>query len=260
VKLVIVGSGTAVPDGERNSAGYFVEAGDARVLLDCGAGTVHALARLNLPWERMTHLFISHFHVDHCGELASLMFAFKWGMREERTEKLTIIGPAGLDRLIQGLKLAFGAKLFEPRFPLEIRMLAGGESIRLSDTATLSVAKTPHTDESLAARIESDAGAICYTGDTDVSDSRPEFFRESDLLVSECSFEERREGVRHLSIRDAALLAERAEAKRLVVTHFYFRVIEDELKRRLREYYSGDVVIARDGMALEIHRPPQTNH
>ena len=63
MKLTILGSGTVVPSGTRNSAGYFVELPEARIMLDCGAGNLHALARYELPWQRMTHLFISHFHV-----------------------------------------------------------------------------------------------------------------------------------------------------------------------------------------------------
>src|SRR5262245_56975931 len=93
MKLTILGSGTLIPNGSRNSAGYFVELPDARIMLDCGAGTLHALARYGLPWERTTHLFISHFHVDHIGELASLLFAFRHGTRASRSEPLTLIGP-----------------------------------------------------------------------------------------------------------------------------------------------------------------------
>ncbi|HSE38723.1 MAG TPA: ribonuclease Z, partial [Blastocatellia bacterium] len=153
MKLTILGSGTVVPSGSRNSAGYLVELPGARVMMDCGAGTVHALARYGLPWERMTHLFISHFHVDHVGELASLFFAFRYGMRVNRTEPFTIIGPDGLDRVMVGLRTAFGSKLFEMTFPVSVRMLTPGESVELGGGgSTLSVAKTPHTDESLAVR------------------------------------------------------------------------------------------------------------
>ena len=70
IKLTILGSGTSAPHAGRNSAGYFVETGDSKIMLDCGAGTLHALARFDVKWQEMTHLFISHFHVDHIGELA----------------------------------------------------------------------------------------------------------------------------------------------------------------------------------------------
>lgn len=252
MKLTIIGSGTAVPSGERNSAGFFVETSDARVMMDCGAGTVHALARFGIAWEEMTHLFISHFHVDHCGELASLMFAFKWGMQNARSEKLTIIGPVGLDRVIEGFKHSFSENLFSPKFPLEVRLLAPGESLQLGKDTRLSVAKTPHTDESLAVRVESSGHSICYTGDTEYSDDLPAFFHRADVLISECSFRERREGVRHLSISDAARMAAKSEAARLIATHFYFDFDEAELKRELERDYSGEVMIARDGMTVEL--------
>lgn len=143
MKLTILGSGTVVPDGERNSSGYFVEAAGARVMLDCGAGTVHALARYGVDWQQMTHLFISHFHLDHVGELAALFFAFRHGMKTERTEPLTLIAPRGIDRVMHHLKEAFGEKLFTPKFPFDLITIEPGETVRLNDDCTMSVANPP---------------------------------------------------------------------------------------------------------------------
>jgi ribonuclease BN (tRNA processing enzyme) len=251
MKLTILGSGTVVPSGSRNSAGYFVELPDVRIMMDCGAGTVHALARFGLPWEQMTHLFISHFHVDHIGELASLLFAFRYGMKTNRSEPFTIIGPLGLDRVIDGLKMAFGPKHFEAKFPVNLRTITPGERLELGSDSTLSVAKTPHTQESLAVRIES-RRALCYTGDTDYSEQLAGFFTKADVLISECSLREPREGVRHLSVRQAARLAAKSEVAKLIVNHFYFEVDETELKRELEREYSGEVIIGRDGLVVEV--------
>jgi ribonuclease BN (tRNA processing enzyme) len=252
MKLTILGSGTVVPDGDRNSAGYFIQAGGARLMLDCGAGTLHALARYRLPWETITHIFVSHFHVDHVGELASLFFAFKYGMSSGRREPLLLVGPRGLDRVMRGLEEAFGPGLFEPGFPVHLKMLEPGEQINLAGDLSLSVAKTPHNEESLAARIARPGRSICYTGDTASSDELAEFFKGASLLISECSFERRRPEIPHLSIEEAAELAARASAARLVVTHFYFEVNEAELYSSLSERYSGQIIIGRDGLALEV--------
>jgi ribonuclease BN (tRNA processing enzyme) len=252
MKVTILGSGTLAPSGSRNSAGYFVEAPDARIMMDCGAGTMHALARYELPWEQMSHLFVSHFHVDHIGEIASLLFAFRYGMKTDRTEPFTIIGPRGLDRVLEGLKTAFGSKIFEPKFPLIVRMAAPGETLDLGNESTLSVAKTPHTDESLAVRIESGGRALCYTGDTAYSEELAGFFSKADLLISECSLREPREGVRHLTVRQAARLAAQAGVAKLVVTHFYFDVDEGELKSELARDYPGELLVGRDGLVIDV--------
>ena len=252
MKLTILGSGTGVPSGSRNSAGYFVELPDARVMMDCGAGTMHALARYGLPWEQMTHLFVSHFHVDHIGELAPLLFAFRYGMKTDRSEPFTIIGPRGLDRVMDGLKMAFGSKLFEGKFPISVRMTAPGQRLELGGGSTLSVAKTPHTQESLAVRIENRGRTLCYTGDTDYSEELAGFFNQAGVLISECSFREPRDGVRHLSVRQAGRLAAQAEVAKLIVTHFYFDVDETELKDELEREYSGEVIIGRDGLVIEV--------
>jgi ribonuclease BN (tRNA processing enzyme) len=252
MKLTILGSGTVVPNGARNSAGYFIESGDVRLMMDCGAGTVHALARYGCDWERLTHLFISHFHVDHVGELASLFFAFKYGLSRERRAPLAIIGPRGLDRVIAGLKQAFGEKLFEPKFPVNLQLLAPGERIELTGDARLAVTKTPHTDESLAARVTSGARSISYTGDTDYSEAVATFFAKTDVMISECSFRERRPDVRHLAIRDVARMAAIAEARTLIVTHFYFEVDEEIVRQEIKRDYSGEVIIGRDGFQVEV--------
>lgn len=252
MRLTILGSGTVVPDGMRNSAGYFIETGEVRLMMDCGAGTVHALARYGCDWERLTHIYISHFHVDHVGELASLFFAFKYGMRSERDEPLTIIGPRGLDRVIDGLKQAFGETLFSPTFPVNLRLVDPDEEIELAGNIWLAVAKTPHTDESLAVRVNSGASSIGYTGDTDYSEAVGRFFAKASVMISECSLRERRPGVRHVSINDVARMARLAEAERLIVTHFYFAVDEKEVTREIRREYSGEVIIGRDGLQLSV--------
>jgi len=251
MKLTLLGSGTLVPDGMRNSAGYFVEAGDVRLMMDCGAGTVPALARYGCDWERLTHLYISHFHIDHVGELAPLFFAFKNGMCSERSEPLTIIGPRGLDGVMDGLKRAFGEKLFAPKFPVNLRMIVPGERIDLSADSSLVVTKTPHTNESLAVRVTSGANSICYTGDTDYSQEVAHFFAKTSVMIAECSFRTRRAGVAHLSINDVACMAAVAEAERLVVTHFYFDVDEEEITSEIRRDYSGEIIIGRDGLQVE---------
>jgi len=252
MKVTILGSGTVVPSGTRNSAGYFVELPGARVMMDCGSGTVHALARYGLPWDLMTHVFISHFHVDHVGELAALLYAFRYGMKSQRTEPLTIVGPPGLHRVLDGFKMAFGSSLLEAPFPITVQTINPGDKIEFGPGATMSVMKTPHTRESLAARIESGGRVLCYTGDTAYDDALAPFFDKASILISECSFRGPREDARHLSIAEAAKIASQARVSKLIVTHFYFDVDEVALQHELQSGYEGEVIMGRDGLSIEV--------
>jgi ribonuclease BN (tRNA processing enzyme) len=256
MKLTILGSGTVVPDGSRNSSGYFVELPDAKIMLDCGAGTLHALARYQLPWEQMTHLFVSHFHADHIGELASLLFAFSYGTKSPRSDPFTIIGPAGLQAVLDALETAFGGKLLKAKFPINVVMLSPDETLQLGNESELSVCKTPHTAESLAVRIEADNYSLCYTGDTAYDDALVDFFIGADVLISECSFREPREDVRHLSVSEAARLARLTNVGTLILTHFYFDVDEEQIIPEVLKSYSGEVIVGRDGFCMDLTSIP----
>jgi len=221
-------------------------------MLDCGAGTLHALARYQRPWEQVTHLFISHFHADHIGELASLLFAFSYGAKAARSEPFTIIGPDGLQAVLDALDTAFGGKLLKTKFPIKVITLSSGQTLQLGTMSELSVCKTPHTAESLAVRIDTNDYSLCYTGDTAYSDDLVDFFIGADVLISECSFREPRDDVRHLSVLEASRLAGRANVGTLILTHFYFDVDEVQLIVEGFSEYSGEVIVGKDGFSMDL--------
>jgi ribonuclease BN (tRNA processing enzyme) len=256
VRLVVLGSGTGVPSATRASSGYWLEAGDdVRLRLDCGPGTVHAMAGHGVDWPRVSHQWVSHFHVDHALEIPALLFALKYGRGQapDKRGPLTFIGPRGLRRLVEALVVdAFQTSLLEQQFPVDVRELAPGDAIDIGAGVALSTAKTPHTEESLAVRVESAGRAIGYTGDTAASPELAAFFRDVDVLVAECSFPDDPQGTRHLTAAETAALATAARAKHLVAVHAYFDPEREHLAERLRESFPGQITIAADGTTLEI--------
>ena len=96
-----MGTGTVAPHAERTAACHWVARGDLRILLDCGAGSLHRLAHCGLPWPRITHVILSHFHPDHYGELPMLVYALKYTTVPARREPLVVLGPPGVVRLVK---------------------------------------------------------------------------------------------------------------------------------------------------------------
>jgi ribonuclease BN (tRNA processing enzyme) len=251
VKLTILGAGTCMLSPIRSCSGYWVEAGPVRMRLDSGAGTVHAMTRFGLPWETVTHQFISHFHLDHCGELPGLLWCLKHGRRTPRSTPLEILGPVGLKALLETTSAMHLGNLFDQGFPITVRELSPGDAVGLGGGVTLSVAKTPHTPESLAVRMEASGRSLAYTGDTAWSPDLPRFFGDVDLLVAECSHIELPVGSRHLDSTQAAMLAREANARRLIPTHFYFDPDKERLAERLAAGYDGGITVAGDGLTIE---------
>jgi ribonuclease BN (tRNA processing enzyme) len=251
MKLTVLGGGTCMLRPDRACSGYWVESGAVRLRLDAGAGTMHTMTRFGLPWETITHQFISHFHLDHVGELPGLLWCLKWGRRAQRTAPLEILGPVGLRALLEQVSAVHGADLFDQQFPVSVRELTPGERVELADGVTLGVAKTPHNPESLAVRVEAGGRALGYTGDTTWSPDLPRFFGDVDVLVAECSYITLPRGSIHLDAAQTARVAREAGARRLVATHFYFDPDEERLAERLAAAYDGGIAIASDGLTIE---------
>ena len=56
-----------------------------RLLIDCGSGITRRLAERGSPWQTITHVAITHFHIDHHGDLPTLIFAWRYGFLPART-------------------------------------------------------------------------------------------------------------------------------------------------------------------------------
>jgi ribonuclease BN (tRNA processing enzyme) len=251
MRLTTLGTGTASPS-TRVNAGHLLEAGSVKLLMDCGSGVVHRMGAIGANWLGVTHLAITHFHPDHTLDLTTLMFAWKYGTLPPRTAPLTIVGPVGISRLIEQFAGVYGETVRAPGFPVTMRELAPGERVDLTDGVTLEARKVPHTAESVAYSVERGGTRLIYTGDTGFDTAMAEWARGCDLLLAECSLPEQLAVPSHLTPAQVGVMAEVAEPARLVLTHFYPPVLDENIPEIISLRYSGEVVLATDGWSTEI--------
>lgn len=250
--ITVVGSGTAAPEAERVCSGYWIEVDQTRILMDCGPGVVHGLARQSLPWPRLDHLVVTHFHNDHIGDIPMLLFALKWGAARGRTEPLDVWAPRGFRQRLAAMATAFGKHVSDPGFRVTVHEVGVGDVLDVGP-CTLRSAKTPHTDESLCYRLEHRGTALGYTGDTGPSRDVGRFMSGCDVLIAECALPDGSAIPTHLSPSSLAELAGEAGPGRLVVTHVYPQLDAMAPLDRIRDAgYTGDLVRARDGLALVV--------
>lgn len=247
-----LGTGTVAPSAERTAACHWVARGDLRVLLDCGAGALHRLARFDLPWTRVSHVILSHFHPDHFGELPMLVYALKYTAVPARHEPLVVLGPPGVVRLVKALAVGFGDWLLNPGFPLAVLDVNPGEPFPLDAEVTLELCRVPHTPESAAISLTAPEGRLVYTGDTGPSAELERWAAGCDLLLAECSLPESMAMDIHLTPERAGEMAARARARRLVLTHFYPPVETSDPAVLAARRFGGPVTAARDGARFTI--------
>ncbi len=255
MELIVLGSGTSIPHPGRSSSGYWLRNENANVLLDCSVSAIGRILQENLDWQDLDSIWISHFHLDHCGGLAPLLAGIKHsGQMKARKKPLSIFGPNGLRRLLEGFDGVYSYKLFEQPFPLEILEIEQLEEFELAPGLTAVALKTPHTPESHAVHVRDKAGgSLVYTSDTGFSDTIDAFARRVGLLVIEASFPKNKPTEKHLELAEAIYIVRRAEPQIALLTHLYPEwddvSFEDEMKKSpgLRK-----VVKAFDGMRVKV--------
>ncbi|MFL6227354.1 MAG: MBL fold metallo-hydrolase [Pyrinomonadaceae bacterium] len=255
MRLVVLGSGTAVPHPRRASSAHWLETRGGTLLLDCGAAAAHRMAQETLDWANLDAIWISHFHLDHVGGLAPLLFGTRHAPQTRgRRKALTIFGPQGLATLLRDFDRANDYKLFEQPFPTEVREVAPQAAFDVLPGVRAETFSTPHTRESLALRLaetETDASLV-YTSDTGYTDSLAAFARGISLLLTECSFPRDKPTETHLELAEAMRLASLAAPRRALLAHLYPEWDGIDLEAEAKKLWDGETLEARDGLRLEI--------
>jgi ribonuclease BN (tRNA processing enzyme) len=269
--VTILGAGTAIPAPRHSPAGVLVRVAGERVLLDAGPGTLQRLRTIGVSPVQVDRVFLTHYHVDHCLELVTLLFALRIP-EPARTTPLSIYGPRGLRTLVRRLDTAFHGWLSPRSYRLTLQEL-DATTLRLPGY-TVRTAPMRHTAPALGYRLEiaapTPSGArrpagqppanwrglrgqpvtapvnLAYSGDTDVCPEVVELGRAADLLILECSMPDERKVAGHLTPSECGRIAREAGCRHLVLTHFYPVFERDDIRRRVRRAFRGRLTLARD--------------
>ncbi|MGB5157822.1 MBL fold metallo-hydrolase [Desulfobacterium sp. N47] len=253
MSVTILGSGTCVPSLKRSSCSVLIETGKAKILIDCGLGTIRRLLENSTEIYDISHILLSHFHPDHTGELVSFLFASKYPDGSKRKIPLTVIGGRGLSNFYAGLKSVFGNWIdLMPSVLNIIELDSGKNAIRLNDTV-LEYISVEHNVESLAYKITGNNGcSVVYSGDTDFCDNLIKISNNTDLLICESALPDELKVKGHLTPSFAGRIATAANAKKLILTHFYPECDNIDIKAQCRKTYSGELILAEDLMKEKI--------
>jgi ribonuclease BN (tRNA processing enzyme) len=256
MKLVVLGSGSAVPQAARSASGYWLETDAGRVLLDMSADVPHRMAAEGLDWTNVDAIWLSHFHLDHMGGLAPFLFGTRSAPEmKTRVKPLRIYGPVGFIKILEAIDQSNHYRLLNQPFSVPLREVAPGEKFEFLPELQAETFSTPHTGESLAIRLTDKSGTVLvYTSDTGYSESLCEFATGASLLLLECSFHRNKPIQTHLELSEAMEVARRSAPETLMLTHFFAEwdgIAIANIADAAKELWPGQTVAAFDGLRFE---------
>jgi len=238
-----VGCSPAWPNPGGAQSGYLVEGAGGRLLLDCGPGV---LARLRVweDWPRIDAIAITHFHLDHWGDLVPWVWGVQFGPARELAAPALWVPPGGR-AILSDLGRRLGQpQMFESAFA--VREFERGRAFSAARMEVTPV-KVLHYDlDAYGFRVSANGSVLAYSGDSGPDEGLTELARGADLFVCEATLDDvegEREGRPrgHLSAREAESAFVAAGAKRLLLTH---RPAERPLDGRFEQ--------ASDGLEVEV--------
>ncbi|MGC8932795.1 MAG: MBL fold metallo-hydrolase [Candidatus Methanodesulfokora sp.] len=221
MRVVFLGVGEAFDRREANTS-ILVES-DLIILLDCGYSTPHSLWNYEEDPNFIDVIYISHFHADHWFGIPPLLVRM-W--EEGRRKKLRIIGQRGIEGKVRSL---MGMGYGNIRINYEVEFIEVYEKFELNGV-NIRAARTEHSLDNLAIRIDFNGKSICYSGDGRLTDEVRKLFKGSNLAVCECY--SIKPFVRtHSCLEDLMSLADQDGPELIALVHINRR--ERELLRRI---------------------------
>lgn len=119
VDLALLGCGGSMPIPERYLSSLLINYRGKKILVDCGEGTQVSMKILGWGFKTIDIICITHGHGDHIVGLPGLLATIG---NSGRTEPLTLIGPEGIKKIIEGLRVIV------PYVPYDINIIENPSS------------------------------------------------------------------------------------------------------------------------------------
>ena len=147
-KLFVLGTSSQVPTRNRNHNGYFVLWDDQGLLFDPGEGTQRQMMLSGIAAGKITKIFITHFHGDHCLGLAGVIQRLSL---DRVSHPVEIYYPASGQQYLENL---MNATIFHNIAPIIQRPVFEEGVIFLGNTLSVEIRKLDHTVDTIGYRFK----------------------------------------------------------------------------------------------------------
>ena len=284
MRLIACGTGMPTSRPKQAASCWLLELGNGdKFIFDTGTGSAERIAALQIPYNFLDKVFLSHLHTDHFGDLDAL---FVGGALSGRQKPLRVWGPNGdtpergtayaLDHLYKALTWDLDGRkgITDPRgyVPFEVTEFdykGVNEIIYQENGVTIRTIPAIHSlDGPVSFILEWNDLKFVFGGDTYPNKWYAEYAKNADLAIHECfitvpglvdKFKFTPQGA--LSVGTQVHTAPEAYGKmmsiikpRMAVAFHFFNDWDTtpDIERRIRTTYDGPLSLSTDYMVWNI--------
>ncbi|MDB2553639.1 MBL fold metallo-hydrolase [Gammaproteobacteria bacterium] len=193
LKITLCGTSSPIPAPGRAQACVAVETPEHLYIIDAGSGSAATANLSNVPMEKLRGILITHFHSDHISDIGDFNLN-SWVAG--RPEPLQIIGPTGVERIVDGFNMAYeldrgyrvahhGAELLNPELgTLQSKTIAEGVIVD-QDGLRITAFEVSHPpiEPAFGYRLDYGDRSVVISGDSLVTDKIVEISDGADVVL-----------------------------------------------------------------------------
>lgn len=156
IDITMLGTGGGMPIPDRHLSSMIISYRGRKILIDAGEGTQVAMRRFRTGFKSIDIICITHFHGDHIFGLPGLLSTMG---NSDRTDSITIIGPIGLKKIMDGLLISLEYIPFDIKF---IENSNGNINFNISETILgLKTNDSKENDDMIISTLELEHSSPC---------------------------------------------------------------------------------------------------
>ena len=237
---------------------------DGKILIDCGEGCLKSLLKFHYPLDQIQAIFLSHVHPDHILGLISLLFKLAFYQKNANFTQIRsspkIYVPEGFKSTIEQIIRVSFCPFENVNYQIRLIELPSNHDTPIDlffDLNDYSVdwIESIHHPKCYSYLIN---GKLFYSGDTAPNNALLGFIPKSAIIIHEASFDDSRNSLAHKLMhstpQDAAIIASKARASQLILTHLpdLAKIDEEVFLEEAKKKFSH-ISVAHDGDFLSIN-------
>ena len=225
----ILGFSAGVPTQNRGVSSLIISTSNYDIMIDCGEGTYLRWKKMDYKWKNLKYIFITHMHPDHTGGLIPLLFYRK---QHDIISPLTFIGPPILKKFITDVFKLCGLTNNPNYIWIDI---SKEKQLYIEDEIKVNSSDMKHKIPCWGYRIEDKSKSLVFITDTLYTSKAIYLAKNCDILIHEATFNHNLQNQAHKHFHttnlEAMNIADKANVKKLILTHFSKRLSNNDLNQ-----------------------------